>query len=101
MQLTNAAATHVGAGYISAILNWVCPECGGPMGGRTKEFMCQGRCGKDWRTVWESTFVRLKRKGDRQEQGPSLERVACARSLAGTSPNQWLNARLAVRYRDT
>ena len=38
---------------ISDILNWVCPECGGPMGGRAKEFKCQGECRTDWRDVWE------------------------------------------------
>jgi len=38
---------------ISGILNWVCPECGGPMGGRTKEFKCQGECRTDWRDIWE------------------------------------------------
>ena len=37
----------------SAIRNLVCPECGGPMGGRSKEFKCRGRCGKDWRPEWE------------------------------------------------
>jgi hypothetical protein len=39
---------------ISCILNWVCPECGGRMGGRTKEFKCQGKCLRDWRDIWES-----------------------------------------------
>jgi hypothetical protein len=38
---------------ISCILNWVCPECGGRVGGRTKEFKCQGKCLRDWRDVWE------------------------------------------------
>jgi len=38
---------------ISGILNWVCPECGGRMGGRTKEFKCQGECRTDWRDIWE------------------------------------------------
>jgi hypothetical protein len=38
---------------ISGILNWVCPECGGRMGGRTKEFKCQGECLTDWRDIWE------------------------------------------------
>jgi len=37
---------------ISGILNWVCPQCGGRMGGRTKEFKCQGECLRDWRGVW-------------------------------------------------
>jgi len=45
---------------ISAILNWVCPECGGPIGIQSKEFKCQGRCGQDWRTVWESSLSRSK-----------------------------------------
>jgi len=57
MQLIKAAATDVSADYISAIRNWVCPECGGQMGGRAKEFKCHGRCGKDWRPVWESAFA--------------------------------------------
>ena len=34
-------------------LNFICPACGGPMGGRSKEFKCRGRCGKDWRPEWE------------------------------------------------
>ena len=43
---------------ISGILNCVCPECGGPMGGRKKEFKCQGECLRDWRDVWESRSAR-------------------------------------------
>jgi tRNA(Ile2) C34 agmatinyltransferase TiaS len=46
---------------ISGILNWVCPECGGPMGGWAKEFKCQGKCRKDWRELWE--IVRLATSG--------------------------------------
>ena len=38
---------------ISSILNWVCPECGGRLGGPGKEFRCQGRCQTDWRQIWE------------------------------------------------
>ena len=66
MQTTTMATPDVSADYLSAIVNWVCPECGGRMGGRSKEFQCQGRCGNDWRSVWESasakrrTPVRLK-----------------------------------------
>jgi tRNA(Ile2) C34 agmatinyltransferase TiaS len=37
------------AEVISSILNWVCPECGGRMGGRGREFQCQGECQIDWR----------------------------------------------------
>jgi hypothetical protein len=43
---------------ISGIFNWVCPECGGRMGGPTKEFKCQGQCRKDWRAVWESRLAK-------------------------------------------
>ncbi len=38
---------EVSANWISAIRNLVCPECGGRMGGRMKEFQCQGQCGTD------------------------------------------------------
>jgi hypothetical protein len=38
---------------VSNILNWICPECGGRLGGRGKEFKCQGECQNDWRPVWE------------------------------------------------
>lgn len=38
---------------LSSIRNWICPECGGRMGGHGKEFKCQGRCQRDWRPVWE------------------------------------------------
>jgi tRNA(Ile2) C34 agmatinyltransferase TiaS len=37
----------------SSILNWICPECGGRLGGRGKEFKCQGECQTDWRELWE------------------------------------------------
>ena len=42
---------------ISSILNWVCPECGGSMGGQRKEFQCQGRRQRDWHQLWESQRV--------------------------------------------
>ena len=38
------------------ILNWVCPECGGPMGKPTKEFKCRGECRTDWRDAWERSL---------------------------------------------
>ena len=36
----------------SAIVNCICPECGGRLSLATKQFRCQGRCGTDWRPVW-------------------------------------------------
>ncbi len=65
MQFINVAESGVSVEYISAIRNLVCPECGGQMGGRSKEFKCQGRCGRDWRAVWESAFTAPRRKPDR------------------------------------
>jgi hypothetical protein len=47
------AMSQTSEDIISGILNWVCPECGGRMDGRTKEFKCQGECLTDWRDVWE------------------------------------------------
>ena len=47
------AMSQTGEDIISGIFNWVCPECGGPMGGRTREFKCQGECQTDWRDAWE------------------------------------------------
>ena len=47
------AMSQTSEDIISGILNWVCPECGGRMGGRAKEFKCQGQCLRDWRFVWE------------------------------------------------
>lgn len=58
---TAVKCVEAGAEWISAIRNLVCPECGGRMGGRSKEFQCQGQCGTDWRPLWESAFARSTR----------------------------------------
>jgi hypothetical protein len=49
---------------ISDILNLVCPECGGPMGGWTKEFKCQGECLRDWRDIWDSRIAKRSANTD-------------------------------------
>jgi hypothetical protein len=49
---------------ISGILNWVCPECGGRMGGRAKEFKCQGECLTDWRDIWERSVGKQGKKAN-------------------------------------
>jgi tRNA(Ile2) C34 agmatinyltransferase TiaS len=49
------------ADVVSGILNWVCPECGGRMGGRGKEFKCQGECQMDWRQLWEQVLASGRR----------------------------------------
>jgi hypothetical protein len=43
---------------ISDILNWVCPECGGRMGGHANAFKCEGECRTDWRDVWERRLAK-------------------------------------------
>lgn len=54
MYSTAKEATQLSANDVSAILNWLCPRCGGPLGRPTREFKCQGQCGKDWRSDWEN-----------------------------------------------
>jgi hypothetical protein len=63
------AMSQTSEDIISGILNWVCPECGGPMGGRTKEFKCQGECLTDWRDVWE---VRVGKPGKKANSPRAL-----------------------------
>ena len=60
--VTPAAAIPVSEHYLSAIANCICPECGGPMGGRSNVFECQGQCGRDWRSTWQSAFVAKRSK---------------------------------------
>ena len=38
----------------SAIVNCLCPECGGAIELRSNQLSCLGRCGKQWRAIWES-----------------------------------------------
>jgi len=58
------AISQTSEDIISGILNWVCPECGGRMGGRTKEFQCQGECLRHWRDVWERRLGKPVRKAN-------------------------------------
>jgi hypothetical protein len=37
------------AGFISSIINLVCPQCGGSM----VEFQCCGKCRRNWLAEWE------------------------------------------------
>lgn len=36
----------------SAIASCICPECGGALSLSFNQFRCLGRCGVDWRPVW-------------------------------------------------
>jgi hypothetical protein len=52
MKFTQFRKVKTTTDVVSGILNWICPECGGRMGGRGKEFKCQGECQTDWRLIW-------------------------------------------------
>jgi hypothetical protein len=57
MQNLELTGLRTSADLISSILNWVCPMCGGRMGGPGNEFVCQGKCKIDWREIWERVRV--------------------------------------------
>jgi hypothetical protein len=57
---------------ISDILNWVCPGCGGPMGGGIQEFKGQGECRTDWRDVCERRSAKPG-KNRNSPQAPSKQ----------------------------
>jgi len=59
MRFMRCGAVKSGADVISGILNCVCPECGGRMGERGKEFRCQGECLRDWSQAWEQVSAEL------------------------------------------
>ena len=58
MQITRLGTDRTSSVVVSGILNCVCPECGGRMGGAGKEFKCQGECLTDWRRAWEQSLGR-------------------------------------------
>lgn len=55
MQSTAVTTRLLTAADVSSILNFICPRCGGPLGGFAEEFKCQGYCRTDWRTAWVSS----------------------------------------------
>ena len=56
-------------GFKSAIANCICPGCGGALSLSLNQFRCQGRCGIDWRPMWnrvhKSGIPRSERMGTR------------------------------------
>jgi len=65
MRFMRGGTIKSGADVISGILNCVCPECGGRMGERGKEFRCQGECLRDWRQAWEQMSAELGQRSTR------------------------------------
>ena len=62
MQVTRWSIDRASSDVMSGILNCVCPECGGSMGGVGREFKCQGECQTDWRQIWEVFSAGLNRR---------------------------------------
>jgi len=62
MQPVTARNTLLTEYDVSSILNLICPSCGGPLGGPSKEFKCQGRCRRDWRPDWESSGLNREQR---------------------------------------
>jgi hypothetical protein len=60
MQFIRFRTVKSSAELISGIVNCVCPECGGRMGERGREFECQGECMTDWRQAWEQASAELR-----------------------------------------
>jgi tRNA(Ile2) C34 agmatinyltransferase TiaS len=58
MPAMRSAAIGVSSEVISGILNCVCPDCSGSMGGAGKEFKCRGECQTDWRPALGATLIR-------------------------------------------
>src|SRR3954469_11929755 len=54
----------------SAILNCICPECGGVIELETSELRCLGRCGKRWRDIWVRTQLHLQARKARRSSSP-------------------------------
>ena len=54
----------------SAILNCICPECGGVIELETSELKCLGQCGKLWLDIWVRTQPHLQAKKARRSSLP-------------------------------
>jgi hypothetical protein len=81
------ATSQTSEDIISGILNWVCLECGGPMGGPRREFKCQGECRTDWRDVWERRVgKRGKNANSPQAQGRQYKDYATTDAAREAEP---------------
>ena len=54
----------------SAILNCICPDCGGVIELETNDLKCLGRCGKHWRDIWVRTQMYLQARKARRSYSP-------------------------------
>jgi tRNA(Ile2) C34 agmatinyltransferase TiaS len=77
MQFSRFNTVRSGADVISGILNCVCPECGGRMGERGREFKCQGECRRDWRQTWERALGPRSTRSKIASRGMYVGRDRC------------------------
>jgi hypothetical protein len=75
MQFVRYRTVKSRADVISGILNCVCPQCGGRMGGRGKEFRCQGECLTDWRQAWEQASDEFGMRSRRRVRGSGIGKI--------------------------
>ena len=59
----------------SAIVNCVCPECGGAIDLSTDGFRCLGKCGKNWRSVWNDVLSEQKQARRHQQRDALTSRT--------------------------
>jgi hypothetical protein len=50
----------------SALVNCLCPECGGAIEPHSNQLGCLGRCGKQWRAIWDGTKRDVAKADDHQ-----------------------------------
>ena len=55
----------------SAIASCICPECGAALSLSLSQFRCQGRCGIDWRPLWNR--IRAKQPNTPQPVARSMD----------------------------
>jgi hypothetical protein len=56
----------------SAIVNCVCPECGGCLAMIGDQFRCRGRCCVDWRPVWDRILAAEKKEARLPARNPRI-----------------------------
>src|SRR6266853_2818246 len=82
MQVKRCGTSRASPEVISGILNCVCPDCGGSMGGAGRAFECQGECQRDWREIGEQHLARFLRGRKRIELG-TRRRVDAEETVGG------------------
>jgi len=89
MQFIRFSTVKSSAEVISGILNCVCPECGGRMGERGREFKCQGECLTDWREAWERASAEFRVRAKRRARRHTVAQIS---HMSNTDPSGTIEA---------